>query len=206
MLPLSLHRPFHSYGGPKLSVLVCLDAWHCDKLVWTFAPGTQTGLCLIAPGSVNLKCRLQSEWHGVEPPQAFTKRKAVAAIHPGSRRMEPFHLVCNGSQRLQCVIAEIFSLSPCFSINEECLHFTISEPQGAGGEIASSTNFQLSSVLTSWFSRCALALEMGTSPKTSLIKHSPPACFPPRISGQHLQSHTINWSKSQAERQVLLMK
>ena len=64
--------------------------------------------------------------------------------------------------------------------------------EGAGGEIASSTNFQLSSVLTSWFSRCALALEMGTSPKTSLIKHSPPACFPPRISGQHLQSHTIN--------------
>lgn len=103
-----------------------------------------------------------------------------------------FPLVCAGSQRLQCVIAEIFSLLLSFSVIEECLHFTITEPQGAGEEAASFINFLQSSVMASWISHCALALEMGTFPKASLMKHSPPTCFPPRTGEQLFQDHTIS--------------
>lgn len=133
MLPLTISPASFSFlWGTKLSALVCLDAWHPDKLVWTFAPGTQTGPCLIAPGSVNLKCRLQSEWQEAEPPRAVTKRKAVAASLPLSLKWKPscWSLTDPGGSRVSLLRSSLFHLPSQSTNNVSILQLqSLSEPE-----------------------------------------------------------------------------
>lgn len=48
-------------GDWAVRSILRLDGWHCDKPIWTFAPGTQARLFLIAPGRGNLKHRPESD-------------------------------------------------------------------------------------------------------------------------------------------------